>query len=378
MAEPSGNSHRWLRTGDEVFPALIEALNAARVSIRLETYIYAAGEPGETVRTALIEAVRRGVAVQVMVDAIGSFLMAADFWTPLTDAGGMMLWFNPISLGRFSFRDHRKMVVCDDSVAFIGGFNFAPEYQGDGVNRGWRDLGIQVNGPIALELAAAFNRQWARANVRPVRFTRLRKSVHPRPNFAQATQLLLSGPGRGVNPIKAALMHDFHRASDIGIICAYFLPTWRLRRALMRAVRRGARVRLILAGKSDVRLSQLATRGLYRALLRAGIEIYEYQPQILHAKLMIMDDVVYLGSANLDPRSLLLNYELLVRFADARIADEAWEIFAGDLKLCRKIEPASWKRERTFWHKLAERWASFLLRRVDPWLARRQIGLPTH
>jgi cardiolipin synthase len=181
-----------------------------------------------------------------------------------------------------------------------------------------------------------------------------------------------------VNPIKAALLHDFHHARDIAITCAYFLPTWRLRRALMRAVRKGARVRLILAGKSDVRLSQLATRGLYRALLRAGLEIYEYQPQVLHAKLMVMDDVVHVGSSNLDTRSLHLNYELLVRFADAALAAQARGIFENDLHHCRKIEAESWRRERTFWHKLAERWASFILRRVDPWLARKQIGSPTH
>jgi cardiolipin synthase len=296
----------------------------------------------------------------------------------LEEAGGEVAWFNPLSLRRFGFRDHRKMLVCDGDLGIIGGFNIAPEYTGDGVTRGWRDLGLQISGPLVADLGGAFDDQWERADLRHRRFTRLRKTSLPKPNLMRATQLLLSSPGRGVTPIKAALLHDFRHARDIAIICAYFLPTWGIRRALVRAVRRGARVRLILAGKSDVRLSQLATRGLYRALLRAGIEVFEYQPQVLHAKLMIMDDAVYVGSSNLDTRSLHLNYELLVRLASAAMSAEAREIFTNDLKHCRKIELETWKRERTFWHKLAERWAGFLLRRVDPWLARLQIGTPTH
>jgi len=378
MTEPGGISHRWLCTGDEAYAAMNEAIRGARESIRLETYIYEAGEPGDTLRTSLIQAAQRGVKVSVLVDSFGSLALPEDYWISLEHAGGEAAWFNPLSLGRFGFRDHRKMLVCDEAVAFIGGFNIAPVYRGDGVTRGWRDLGLRVTGPVVAELSDAFDEQFERADLRHRRFTRLRNPRLPRPSLARTTQLLVSSPGRGMNPIKAALIHDFHHARDIAISCAYFLPTWHIRRALTRAVRRGARVRLILAGKSDVRLSQLATRGLYRALLRAGIEVYEYQPQVLHAKLLIMDDVTHVGSSNLDTRSLHLNYELLVRFADAFLAAEARELFEADLRHCRRIEWEVWRRERTFWHKLAERWASFLLRRVDPWLARKQIGSPTH
>ena len=132
-------------------------------------------------------------------------------------------------------------------------------------------------------------------------------------------------------------------------------------------------MQLILPGKSDVPLSQLASQRLYHTLLRSGIEIYEYQPQILHTKLFIIDHVVYAGSANLDPRSLSINYELLVRVPNERLAYEAQAIFAEDLSHCRKIDAAVWRTSRSIWRKLKERWAYFIIARVDPYLARRQL-----
>jgi len=143
-------------------------------------------------------------------------------------------------------------------------------------------------------------------------------------------------------------------------------------------VRRGGRVQLILAGKSDVLLSQLAARSLYQRLLRAGVEIYEYQPQILHAKLIVVDQVVYVGSANLDARSLHINYELLMRLPDRQLAAEARKIFAADLQHCRSIERVAWRKSRTFWNKLKERWAYFLFARVDTYVARRQFRTLRH
>ena len=185
-------------------------------------------------------------------------------------------------------------------------------------------------------------------------------------------QLLLSGPGRGFNRIRRALQKDLARAGDIQIMVGYFLPTGRLRRALQRVGRRGGRLQLLLAGKSDVLLSKLAGQSLYRRFLKAGAEIYEYEPQILHAKLLIMDDAVYVGSANLDPRSLGINYEFLIRFENRKMAAEAREIFDDALHHCRRIDPAEWRRGRTFWARLRRRWAYFVLARIDPYLARKQ------
>jgi cardiolipin synthase len=185
-------------------------------------------------------------------------------------------------------------------------------------------------------------------------------------------QLLLSGPGWGVNPIRQSLHRDLKTARDVRIMVAYFLPAWRLRRGLARVVRRGGRVQLLLAGRSDVTVSQLAARSLYQRLLRAGVEIAEYQPQVLHAKLFVVDHAVYLGSANLDPRSMAINYELMVRFSDESLAMQARLLWEEAAKQSIAIEPTAWRRSRSVWRKLKERWAYFLLARIDPYIARWQ------
>ena len=131
-------------------------------------------------------------------------------------------------------------------------------------------------------------------------------------------------------------------------------------------------MQLILPGKSDVLISQLAGQSLYRRFLKAGVQIHEYQPQILHAKLIIADDIVYVGSANLDPRSLDINYELMIRFEHPAMATQARAIFAGSLAHCRRITPEEWQQSRTLWRRFKQRWAYWLLVRIDPYLARRQ------
>jgi cardiolipin synthase len=349
---------------------MLSAIDAARRTLRLEMYIYSSEPPGDEFRDALTRAARRGVQVRVLLDAVGSIGLSAGFWKPLTDAGGQLRWFNPLKIGRMSFRDHRKMLVCDEQTAFVGGFNIAPEYTGDGVTKGWCDLGIRIHGPLGSELAESFDAMFGRASFDHQPLQRFRKSTSRATISAETWRLLLSGPGRGYNFLKGTLATDLANAHTVQIICAYFLPTWRLRRELERVVRRGGRVQLILAGKTDVRLSQLASRRLYRHLLKRGLEIYEYQPQVLHAKLFIVDEQAYVGSSNLDARSLNINYELLVRIGEQRVVDEAREIFAQALSHSRRVEPRTWRRSRTLWTKLMEEWAYFLLARVDPWWAR--------
>ena len=369
MPEMPSTRFRWLRSGKEAFPAMLSAIAAARRTIRLEMYIYSSQPPGDAFRDALVRAAQRGVYVQVLLDAVGSFGLSAAFWKPLVDAGGQFRWFNPIKLGRIAYRDHRKLLVCDEELGFIGGFNIAPEYSGDGVEMGWCDLGLHIHGSLASELAEAFDVTFARAGFdKPLQ--RFRKTISRTTISAENWRLLLSGPGRGYNFLKRTLATDLANAHTAQIICAYFLPTWRLRRELERVARRGGRVQLILAGKSDVRLSQLASHRLYRRFLRRGLEIYEYQPQVLHAKLFIVDEQVYAGSSNLDARSLNINYELLVRITERKIVEEAREIFDEVLARSRRVEPRTWRRSRSLWVKLLEEWAYFLLARVDPWWAR--------
>ena len=372
LAEPVVADWTWFCSGREVFPAMLAAIEAARESVCLETYIYAADSLGEQFREALVRARQRGARVRVLVDALGSISLPGAFWRPLRAAGGEVRVFNPLALDRLGIRNHRKLLVCDERVAFIGGFNIASEYDGDGVTRGWFDLGLRVGGTVAAQLAGTFEQMFARADFQHKRFIRLRKATDRRMVMIANQQLLLSGPGRGRSPFKRALRRDLAQATSVRIMVAYFLPSWRIRRDLTRAARRGGTVQLILPGKCDVLVSQLAGQSLYRRFLRAGVRIDEYQPQILHAKLIIADDIVYVGSANLDPRSLDINYELMIRFDQKTMADQARAIFAGSLTHCRPITIEAWRRSRTIWRRLKQRWAYWLLVRIDPYLARRQ------
>jgi cardiolipin synthase A/B len=362
----------WLRNGRKAVDAMIEAISSATRSVRLETFIFHSGDVGDLFREALVAAQRRGVQVRVMCDAFGSLRLLTSYWDSLVAEGGEFRWFNPIQLNRIIYRDHRKILVIDESLAFIGGFNIGTEYCGDGITCGWRDIGLKVKGPMAKALAATFDDLFSRADCRHARFQTMRRTAADAVAQHPEWTLLLTGPGRGHRALKQFLIHDFERADRIEIMSAYFLPNLRILRALKRAAMRGARVRLLLAGKSDVRLMRVATRGLYSSLLRAGVEIFEYEPQIMHAKIVIVDNVVYAGSANLDARSLSINYEVLARIPSAPLAAQARDIFEGDLKHCARMERRHWRSPRGMWQKLMERTAYFILARIDPYIARRQ------
>jgi cardiolipin synthase len=366
---------RWLRTGGEALREMLDAINVAEHSVRLEMYIFHPSPIADEFRDALIAACQRGARVKVLLDAFGSIALSETFWSEFKQVGGELRWFNPLKLKRFGVRDHRKVLVCDQRVAFIGGLNISTEYQGDGVTSGWRDLGMKICGPLAEALAQSVDQMFTISDFKPKRFQRLRRSAHQRMVTVPNAELLLSAPGRQRNPIKKAIIADLKKARSVQIICAYFLPTWRIRRELVRIAKTGGKVQLILPGKSDVVLSQLASRSLYRRFMQAGVKIYEYSPQILHAKLFIIDNVVYAGSANLDFRSLHLNYELLVRIDDKEFAQEAREMFLADLLHCEKLDLAEWRKSRDFWTRLKQRWAYTILARLDPFITRWQLKL---
>ena len=364
---------QWLRAGQEIFPAMLAAIDAASRSVCLEVYTFEDSALGQRFREALIRARKRGVRVRVLVDAIGSVMLSNHFWDPLRQAGGDVRVFNVISLRRMIIRSHRKLLVCDERVAIIGGFNISPDYEGDGINSGWCDVGLRIEDlPLSKQLGLSFDEMFARAEFRQKRFLRWRQLDAKKTVTLPAERILFSGPGRGRSPFKQALRQDLARARDVRMVVAYFLPPWRLRHSLIRVAKRGGRVQLILAGKTDVPLAQLAAQSLYRRLLAAGVEIYEYQPQILHAKLFIVDGAAYTGSSNLDIRSLQINYEMMIRLSDAGMTGEAREIFDNLLKNCRQVTVEDWRRSRTFWSRLKQRWAYFLLNRVDPYVARWQ------
>lgn len=364
---------KWLKTGSEAFGAMLAAIDNANHSVRLETYIYKDSGIGERFRDSLTNAAKRGVKVSVLIDGFGSYELPERFWDSLKNAGGKVRIFNPLSFSRFVFRDHRKVLVCDEKIAFLGGFNIAPEYDGDGVQKGWCDHGIEIKGSLAAELARGFDDMFNRADIEHPSFARFRVTKSRRSVTMMHSTLILTGPGRGGNMLKKWLINDLKKANNVWIETAYFLPTWRIRRELGKIIRRGGSVRLILAGKSDVQLAKLAAQNLYWRLMRRGIEIYEYQPQILHAKLMIVDNIVYIGSANLDTRSLHIDYEVVLRVQDKFVASEARDLLKQDLTHSVRVDPQTWLKSRGLFQKLKEKFAYLILGRFDPLLARYQI-----
>jgi cardiolipin synthase len=354
----------------------LSVIDSARKTLRMEFYIWRDSEIGQRFLDALIRACQRGVKVRLMVDSLGSVTLQEKFFDPLKAAGGEFRWFNPLKLKRLGFRDHRKCVVADEQIAVIGGFNIGPEYQGDGVTKGWHDLGMLVPASITGELALSFDALWQMADYRHHLFTRLRRSAIQRIASTPDGQLLTTAPGRGPFFMRNALAADLRNARQADIISAYFLPPRQLRREIVRVVRRrSGRVRLILPAKSDVTLSQMAAHKLYQAFLRAGVEIYEYQPQILHTKFFRFDNIVYVGSANMDKRSLMINYELLVRVQDDEVAAQGLEFFEQTLQNCKRIDRATWRKSRTIWNKMREQWAYWVLSRLDPWLSSLQFDI---
>lgn len=350
---------------------MLDAIASARESVRLESYIYADGHLARLFADALLSAAKRGIRVSVLVDAFGSWSLPENYFDALIAAGGRARRFNRLTFWRFAVRDHRKLLVCDDQVAFVGGFNIADEYDGDGITSGWCDIGARIENPaLVTALVASFDELFSLAETH---HHPLRRLLSRRHSVLQCDESPAHHPPLKTATFSKLLRHDLACARDVRIISAYFLPTYRLRRALMRVARRGGRVRLILAGRTDVYISQLAARNFYSRLMQAGVEIYEYEPQILHAKLICAGSATYIGSANLDIRSLRLNYELIMRFQDKAVSSGACEIFEKMLEHSQRIEPETWQQKQGWWQRWKYRWANFLLTRVDPFVALRQF-----
>jgi len=352
---------------------MLAAISAARRSIELEIYIYAADEIGRQFLDALTQAAKRGVQVRVLADAYGSFMLSRSFFDPLISAGGEIRFFNPLRFSRFGVRYHRKLLICDRQTTFLGGANICDCHQGDGITQGWFDLMVKMEyAKLAALLADEFEQTFANAAFAQGRFRRLRAFRRFR-RRTEETQIFAVHPGRGAGSFQRALHQGLARAHSADFIVPYFLPSRKLRKLLRQIVKRGGRVRLILPAQCDVPLARAAGLIYYARLLRAGVEIYEYQPQILHAKLYRVDENIFAGSSNLDVRSFKLNYELMLRFTEAAVVAGAKEVFSEALKHSRRIELKAFRRSQNFLARWKNYWAHFLVARIDPLVALRQI-----
>jgi cardiolipin synthase len=366
---------RLLKNGTEVFPAMFSAIDGAASCIVLEMYIYADDATGRAFRDRLVQAARRGVQVAVLVDAVGSWPLSDLFWDALRAAGGAVRRFRPVSRGMFLFRNHRKLLLVDDRIAYIGGLNIADEYfHGREGEPPWRDNALEITGHEVLRLRRSFDRMWKGADLP---FLKAVLAPHGQREGRTADgplRFLESGPEDPLQHVRQAFREIIRESLEhIDLAMGYFYPSGRILRSLKRAVSRGVRVRLLFPLKSDVPLSRWAARGLYGRLLRGGMEVWEYRPAMLHAKLAIMDGTVVAGSANLDIRSGRINYELVAAVTDRELASRARSDFEEDLLQADRITLEEWKG-RPVLQKLKERVSYWLLARLDIFFARAQMA----
>lgn len=369
-----GNAVDLLVDGEEIFEAMFAAIAAARRTILLETYILEADGPGERLAELLAQKSAQGVDVRVMFDSLGSFGTDRAYFDALAGHGVRVREFNPVRPWHrrfrwiFNRRTHRKLLIVDGDVAFIGGANFSRVYSGGSAGlqrrsdadaakgepqRPWRDTHARLRGPIVADLQALFLEHWIEqggSNVDAIADRTIRE-----PGSAWLA-LAASAAGSRRNPLYRALLATLRTATQrILITTAYFVPTRRLMRELRHAADRGVRVALMVPAGSDSWSAAHAGRSRYGELLASGVEIYEHSASMLHAKTIVIDDDwSSIGSSNMDWRSLLHNAEANVICLDHHLADELARHFERDAASCQRITVDAWSR-RPWTSRLCER-----------------------
>jgi cardiolipin synthase len=333
-----------LPNGGIFFSSLFKCLREARRSINLEFYLIRDDATGQELASILADAATRGVRVSLLYDYIGCFDTPASYFRSLEQSGVVCLPFNPPPFKRgiawFDKRDHRKIVIIDGIKAFAGGVNVGSEYAGYGESqKRWRDVGISVSGSAAVELQRLFCEAWqSESGVAAGGFCNNAKAVSV--NKGDATVHIVSGgPHHNRSHIHNAFRMAIGRARKcITVANPYFIPGPRVIRSLLRAARRGVKVRLILPSVNDVPLVGLVSRSSYSTLLKGGIEIYEREGTVLHAKVMLIDSRwSIIGSANLDSRSFHRNYEVNLIVDSHSFGVQVENMLGQDLGFSRQV-----------------------------------------
>ncbi|MGH9349131.1 MAG: phospholipase D-like domain-containing protein [Vicinamibacterales bacterium] len=343
----TGDTYRVLRNGAETFPAMLGAIERARERISFEAYIYSDGEIAGRFTQALIAAARRGVRVQMVLDAVGAADIDAAGVGAMQEAGVQIGYFNPFSytqLEEINYRTHRKILVVDGEVAYVGGIGIADHWRGRADSPdNWRDTQFEIRGPAVDNVEAGFHENWIETGgiVAPI--------VEPRsgPPAGRARSIVVwSSAEAGSNSLKLIYLLAIGGARrSIDIQSPYLIADDSTMWSLLEARRRGVRVRLLSEGDiTDAKPVKFATRALYETLLERGVELYEYQPTMMHTKTMVVDGVIsIIGSANFDNRSLELNDELNVVVSSDELAAELTRDFEADVRQSLKIDLESWR-----------------------------------
>ncbi len=352
----TGNRVRMLTDADETFPVMLEAIAAAADHVHIEIYRIQSDHTGFRFAEALAQSARRGAAVRVLADAVGSMFASTELVRVIVDAGGLFSFYRPPGLrlapSSWHRRDHRKIVVIDGRIGFVGGSNLCDEHlPPTSGGAPWRDTNLRIEGPAVRELAKVFRRAWLAATREPLDAVRY---LPPVPAAGEAEVAVIDNrEWRKRHTIRRAYYRAFRDAQrSIHLTQAYFLPDRRMRRALAAAARRGVSVRVLLGGSSDVPAVQHATRHLFGRLLNGGIRVHEWPGRVVHAKTVCVDGRwAVVGSYNIDHRSFRHNLEIVVLVSDEELGAAIDSRFSDDLAQGVEITLAGW-RARSLWQRL--------------------------
>lgn len=345
---------RLLVDGGATYDALLEAVRGARHHVHLEYYIFAADRTGTALRDALAERARAGVAVRLLLDAVGSGACPRAFFQPLLDAGGELAWFHPMHFGRIwrrtwvNLRSHRKIVVVDGRIGFTGGINVTDEEDERLRDGAYRDLHLRIEGDAVRGLQLLFVEDWSYATGERDFISSVAQAMPPLTPGPIAAQVLGSGPDSPWESIHRLHVAAIHEAKQrVWLATPYFVPGEAAMMALTSAALGGLDVRVMVPRRSDSLTVTLAARSYYDELMEAGVRVYEYGPRMLHTKALLVDDALAMvGSANFDSRSFSLNFEVAVLFRDAGIAAELARHFEVDLASAPRVRG---DRPRPLW-----------------------------
>ena len=365
-----GHELTFYPAGKDRLERLLALLDSAESSIRMCFYIFADDECGRAVIDRLLAARKRGVEVSLLIDSFGSNGARDAMFAPLRDAGCRYCCFSPQWGVRYLIRNHQKLVVIDDRVALTGGFNVERDYFEPPAKNGWHDLALELTGPVVASLARWYDLidKWTRHP--KGQWKAIRRLVRAWNPGNGPVQVLLGGPTRGLSPWARAVSDDLISGQRLDMIMAYFSPAVRLLARIGRIAKKG-QTRLLLAAKSDNGATIGASRLLYGKLLKKGARIWEFSPCKLHTKLIVLDDAVYVGSANFDTRSLYINLELMLRIEDRALAQRLREYFDQQLPASLEITRELHHQRRTLLNRVRWTLSWFLVNVVDYTVSRR-------